>query len=374
MTRVVVVGAGIAGASAAYELARKGLEVVVVDDGVPGRATSAGAGIISPVAVTPVGAERDAYAFASCVHYLDLIARFEAEGLADHSYGVTGGLIAAMDESELERVDEVVARATELVAQHGTRGAGQPVALDRIELAKRFPLLSLDILGAVWSPEVARVDGRIIREHLMTLATRAGATAVDGRGSIVVDDGNVKAVQTKAGRIECDAAVLAGGAWSPELAEELGFALPVYPQRGQILHVRLPGAAELPVVNGFRGHYLLAFPGDRVVVGATREEHSGFDTRATAGGVAQVIANGRTLVPSLDQAEWLELRVGLRPASRDGDPFLGQAPGIAGLYVSTGYGPQGLTLAPYAGSLIASAIAGEDVSFPSTFAVGRAAV
>lgn len=366
-----MVGAGIAGASAAYELARKGIDVVVVDDGVPGRATSAGAGIVSPVAVSPLSAERDAYAFASCVHYLDLVGRFEAEGLTDHSYGVTGGLIVAFDEDELALVDEVVARATRLVAEHGTRGAGQPEALDRVELAKRFPLLSLDILGAVWSPEVARVDGRIIRDHLMTLATRAGATTVDGRGSIVVDGGAVRAVRTKAGRIECDVAVLAGGAWSPEVAEELGFALPVYPQRGQILHVRLPGAAGLPVVNGFRGHYLLAFPGDRVVVGATREEHSGFDTRATAGGVAQVIANGRTLVPSLDQAEWLELRVGLRPASRDGDPFLGPAPGIEGLYVSTGYGPQGLTLAPYAGSLVASAIAGEDVAFPSSFALGR---
>jgi D-amino-acid dehydrogenase len=352
-------------------LARRGLEVVVVDDGVPGRATSAGAGIVSPIAVSPVSAERDAFAFAACVHYLELVARFEGEGLGDHSYGVTGGLIVALDEAELSSVHEVVSRSTELVARHGTRGAGQPVALDQGELAKRFPLLAPDLLGAVWSPEVARVDGRVIRDHLMTLAGRAGAATVDGRGSVVVDDGRVTAVRTPAGRIECDAAVLAGGAWSPDLADELGFALPVSPQRGQILHVRLPGASELPVVNGFRGHYLLSFPGDRVVVGATREDGSGFDTRATAGGVAQVIANGRTLVPSLDQAEWLELRVGLRPASRDGEPFVGPAPGIAGLYVSTGYGPQGLTFAPHAGALIASALAGETVEFPASFAVGR---
>src|SRR5262249_30270780 len=83
------------------------------------------------------------------------------------------------------------------------------------------------------------------------------------------------------------AVLLAGGAWSAAIADQLGLLVPVYPQRGQILHLELPetDTTRWPIVVGFHSHYLLTFPTSRVVAGATPEDTAGFHHRMTAGGV-----------------------------------------------------------------------------------------
>jgi D-amino-acid dehydrogenase len=98
--------------------------------------------------------------------------------------------------------------------------------------------------------------------------------------------------------------LLAAGAWSPALCAPLGVQLAVRPMRGQIVHVQLPAAdtAEWPTVmtlgEEHGQHYLLAFPGGRVVVGATREADAGFDHRVTAAGQRQVLDVALTLAPA----------------------------------------------------------------------------
>nr|WP_246220616.1 FAD-dependent oxidoreductase [Phytoactinopolyspora mesophila] len=372
VVRVIVIGAGIAGASVAYPLAAAGADVVVVDDAQPGRATSAGAGIITPVSARPVGEAKSRIMFAAVEHYLDLVRRFEESGLSDHSYGVTGELIAAFDNDELRRLSEVAERAEARTGRYGTAGVGVPKLFSRQDVHERFPLLP-GVLGGVWLPDVARVDGRIIRDHLMTLAAQLGAQVLQGRAELVFDGSRVSGVRVPGEFLEGDHVVLAAGAWSEALVETTGLDLPVYPQRGQILHLRIPGGSTLPVISVFRGIYLLSFPGDRVVIGATREDDSGFATHATAGGVDMLIRKALGVVPSLQRAEWLEVRVGIRPASRDGEPLLGPAPGIDGLWLATGFGPQGLTLAPYSGRLLAEAIMGEKTEIPEILSAARLA-
>ena len=73
--------------------------------------------------------------------------------------------------------------------------------------------------------------------------------------------------------------MIAGGAWSSELGRAIGVDLPVEPQRGQILHFGLADrdTADWPVIGTLVEYYLVAWPGGRVVCGATRETGSGFD-------------------------------------------------------------------------------------------------
>ncbi len=85
------------------------------------------------------------------------------------------------------------------------------------------------------------------------------------------------------------------------------------------------------MVSGFHDHYLVAWPGGRVAVGATRETGSGFDPRSTAAGVREVLDEALRLAPGLAAATLLEVRVGLRPLAADGLPILGPVPGCAGL-------------------------------------------
>ena len=350
MSTVAVIGAGIVGASAARRLAAAGVQVTVVDDGAVGGATAAGAGIIATISSRPTDDEIAAFRFAAARHYPELIEICDAAGLFGHSYAPVGQLSVALDEAEAAKLPAEFARAQALVGHFGPACVGVPELLTGADIAGRFPLIA-PTTGGLWLPGVARVDGHTMRNALLQLAFRGGARVLHGTARLAFRGGSVIGVRTGQQLLEVDAVVVAAGAWSGELTDVLGPR--VQPQRGQIVHLHLPGASALPTLDTFAGHYLLTFPGDRVVIGATRETGSGFDTAVTAGGIAQVLRQGLSLVPSLAAGTWIETRVGLRPASHDGFPYLGPAPGVDGLWLATGMGPSGLTLGPYCGSVIA---------------------
>jgi D-amino-acid dehydrogenase len=140
----------------------------------------------------------------------------------------------------------------------------------------------------------------------------------------------------------------------------------VEPQKGQIVHLRVgrPGSDDAvdtsrwPTILPPGPHYLLAFDDGRVVVGATRETCSGFDTRVTAAGQHEVLTAALEWAPDLADAEIIETRVGLRPFAPSGLPTIGPVDGIAGLFVGTGLGAGGLTMGPLVGRRLAEQITG----------------
>lgn len=361
--RIVVLGAGIVGAAAAARLAAAGAQVTVVDSGAAGAATAAGAGIIATVSSRVTDDETTAFRFAAARHYRELLQRCTAAGIGSASYRVAGQLTVALHESETDDLIADFERTADLVDRHGPDSVARPELLTAAELAARYPLVG-STLGGFLAPGVAVVDGRAMRDALLRLAVMSGAQIVSGTAELDATgstgstghagDDRWAGVRTGSSRFDADAVVLAAGAWSAGLADTLTGR--VEPQRGQIVHLHLPGASALPTLDTFAGHYLLTFPGDRVVIGATRETGSGFDPTLTAGGVAQVLAQGFSLVPALARAGWIEARVGLRPASADGLPYLGRAPGYQNLFLATGMGPSGLTLGPYCGSVIADSV------------------
>ena len=152
-------------------------------------------------------------------------------------------------------------------------------------------------------------------------------------------------------RIAAGVVVIAGGSWTNELATSLGVPLGLEPQRGQISHLHLAGCdtSAWPSLSPQSDHYMVAFDGGRVVVGATRETGSGFDPRVTAHGQRHVLDNALELSPGLGAATLVETRVGLRPMPTDGLPIVGSVGAHAALHVATGFGPVGLTVGPYVG-------------------------
>ncbi len=350
MARVVVIGAGIVGASAAHRLSGAGVEVTLVDNQSVGGATAAGAGIVATISSRSADAETEAFRFAAARYYPELVEICSEAGLSGHSYAAVGQLTLAADDPEAEALSTELTRASALVGRFGPAAVGRPELLTSTTIRSRFPLVG-PTAGGLWLPEVARVDGDAMRRALVELAVRSGATRVTGSATPEVRSRQVIGARTEHGIIEADAVLVAAGAWSGPMTHTA-----VQPQRGQIVHLRLPGAAQLPTLDTAAGHYLLTFPGDRVVIGATRETGSGFDPSLTAGGVAQVLRQGVSLVPALAGATWIEARVGLRPVSHDGLPYLGALPAVDGLWVATGMGPSGLTVGPYCGAVVADHI------------------
>lgn len=366
--RVVVIGGGIVGASAAYHLAMRDVEVVLVDRADPGRATDAGAGIVSPW-LSRSAADPDAFRLyvAGACYYPELLDRLAGDGETDTGYEPVGGVQVDADEDNLTATYELTRERAARIPQVGT-----VTRLTPAEVRRLFPPLHPD-LSAVHVSGGGRVDGARMRGALTRAGARRGVRFVTGSARLLLVDGRVGGVHLDNGASEnggngeagtiigSDAVVVAAGAWCGELLEPAGVKLALAPQKGQIVHLSLTGADTTgwPVVQPPGGHYLLAFPEGRVVVGATRETGSGYDHRVTAAGMHEVLNAALTVAPGLADARVLETRVGFRPSSEDGLPLLGCVPGIEGLVLATGLGATGLTAGPYTGAVAAALAVGE---------------
>jgi D-amino-acid dehydrogenase len=353
---LVVVGGGIVGASAAYHAARSGAHVLMVDRMDRGRATDAGAGILAPEMNRRDPAAWFDLAVAAVGYYPEMIAALAADGFPDTGYARCGMLLAAATPDEITLFEEAKRMILARQRQRNAPSSDELYVTAAGEARKMFPPLA-QVYGAIYFRGAARVDGRLLGRSLTQAAERHGATIrTDAVSSLLVGKGRVTGVVVSGEEIGAGTVIIAGGAWSAYFGEQLGVQIPVEPQRGQIAHLDLPGAensGEWPIVMAFGGHYLVPWPGGRIVAGATRETGAGFEPRTTLVGIQEVLAEAVRVAPGLGAASLREIRVGLRPLTHDGLPVLGRVPGVDGVLLATGHGPTGLQLGPYSGKLMA---------------------
>lgn len=349
--RVVVVGAGIVGASTAFHLSEAGAQVVVVDRAHPGKATLAGAGIVCPWPTAATDPDVVELYCAGAGATARLVERLAELGETDTGYGRVGAIVLADGDTELDITEQLVRdRST------SDSDAGEILRLTGAECQGRFPPLRDDHAG-LWIGGAARLDGGLLTGALLRAA---GLEPRGGQVELAIDRDRVTGVVLDGERIDADAVVVAGGAWTADLLAAHHEMIDVEPQKGQIVHLRVTGPDGEPTRTGHwptilppGPHYLVPFDGGRVVCGATRETGSGFDIEVTVGGQREVLAAAIRWAPGLADAAIVETRVGLRPLARSGCPTIGPASHLERLYVGTGMGPAGLTIGPHAGRLLA---------------------
>ena len=232
----------------------------------------------------------------------------------------------------------------------GLGNVGEVTLLDTAQARELFPPLG-DVFGAIHASDASRVNGRTLRDALRSACQRNGCELIVGEAELVSASESLVEVKVGTTLIQGSSLIIAAGAWSCYLAETLGFALPIFPQRGQIVHLDMPDAytGDWPLIVGYYDQYILTFRPNRVVCGATRESDSGYEVRLTAAGVKSVLDEALAVAPGLGRATIAEIRVGLRPFSPDRLPVLGPAPGYPNVFLCTGHGPSGLQLGPYLG-------------------------
>jgi D-amino-acid dehydrogenase len=359
---VAVVGGGLVGLSLAYELATEGARVTVVDAGFPGRATDAGAGILSPDTTAVDEPAWWDFVQGAGAHYPNLLERLRADGVdTDTSrYAVCGVLsvgLRASEEGWFAPFADLVTSRSGGVVHEITPGAAREL----------FPPLG-EVHRVLHNPAAARVDGRGMADALRRGAVQRGVCFVDGAMRGVETAPGPEGGATRSVRkirvdgqpdVDCGALAVAGGAWSAAMGEWLGCPLPVTPTKGQIVH--LGTAAESggwPIVQPLLTHYLVPWPGGRVACGGTFEVSAGFSATVTAAGVHELLRECLSVAPGLAGAEYLHTRVGLRPTSPDDRPLVGTVPGWGNAWVVTGHGASGLLLGPYSSRLVADEITG----------------
>lgn len=346
---VLIVGGGVIGCALARELARRGLEVVVLERGRPGTgATWAAAGML-----TPQGEGRSEGTFLElCLSSLSMYPAFaeavQAETGYDPGFRPMGTLVAALSAE----------RATEL-RQVVQGREGHPDWLDASTIREIAPALSSRAVGGFWFPREGQVDNRALGRALWSAAELAGARVLcDSEvSSLLVDSDRVTGVRlTDARTFRGERVVIAGGAWSARI-QGLPRPLPIRPVRGQMLALdAVP--PPLSCLLSADDVYLVPRAAGRVLVGATLEE-AGFADHPTARGIGSLLTGAMEAVPSLSSAALVEIWAGLRPGTPDGRPILGPDPDLDGLVYATGHFRNGILLTPVTARLVADVLTGE---------------
>ncbi len=341
MKNAVIIGGGIIGLSVGWQLAKKGINVEILERDLAGKSASwAAAGMLAPQA--EMGFE-DIDHFYLCRKSLELYPKFLEELYNDSGIKVevekTGCILPAFDRDDAERLRRLYDFREKI---------GLPVVwLSSSEAREVEPFLSPRCTGAIWIEDDAQVNNRLMLEALKKAFVKCGGKLYEEHNveNINISGGKVTGVNIHGTDINFDNVIVAGGAWSkqiPGLPENL--LPPVRPVKGQIINLRLNDSCRLTKVVRAPDVYLLPKSDGRLILGASVEE-MGYDVQPTAGEIFRLLERGWEAVPSIYDLPIESIDVGLRPGSRDHMPIIGDSE-VEGLFFATGHYRNGILLTP----------------------------
>jgi D-amino-acid dehydrogenase len=409
--QIVVLGAGVIGVTSAWYLAESGHEVTVVERRAqPGLETSfANGGQISaghaepwakPAALPKIlkwlGREDAPLLFRP---HLDLAqwrwglgflrecipGRFERNsrtlaGLAAYSrdclralrgsIGIhydelsRGILQFATREADLQVLEQQAKAMNEFGARREFKSAAECLALEPALQHSAEP-----VVGGLFDPHDESGDAF---KFTGALAEKARALGVQFKlGSTVeaieVAGGRARSVRVDGARVQADAYVVSLGSYSPLLLRPLGIHIPVYPLKGYSITLPLgpaeQGAAPSVSLTDEAAKIVISRLGNRLRAAGTAEL-TGYDTSINATRCNAILQRIRTLFPGLGAVAVAETWAGLRPATPSNVPVIGRT-GIGNLFLNTGHGTLGWTLACGSGRALADIVSGRkpDVDF-----------
>ncbi|MCC7099239.1 MAG: D-amino acid dehydrogenase [Rubrivivax sp.] len=400
--KVLVLGGGVIGVTTAYYLARAGHEVEVVDrQAGPALETShANAGEVSPGYSAPwagpgiplkaikwllmkhsplvVRPQLDPAMWrfmlamlANCTERAYALNKSRMVPIAEYSRDCMKALRAqtgiAYDERtqgtlQLFRTQaqlDGIAKDVEILKQYGVPFE----VLDRAGFCRVEPALRLTqqkFVGALRLPGDETGDCFLFTTRLAEMAGKLGVrfrweTAIDG---LQAAGGRIVGVRTRAGELRADAVVLALGSYSTALLAPLGIRIPVYPVKGYSITVPITDAAAAPESTIMDETHKVAVTrlGDRIRVGGTAEL-AGFSTALRESRRRTLEHVVSDLFPRGGDVAQASFWSGLRPMTPDGTPIVGATP-YANLYLGTGHGTLGWTMAAGTGRVLADVISG----------------
>lgn len=338
--RVLVAGGGINGLLTTRALAQAGAEVVLIERGQIGQEASwAGGGIVSPLYP---------WRYAPAVTSLARWAQAAYPELANALIAETG-IDPELTRSGLLFLDAPDARDAQVWAQQ--QGVDCSI-WGQQALRQKWPGLAEDARHGVFLPGVAQVrNPRLLKALRAALMKMPGVTLLEQAEVVDVQSRMVPRIQLASGQwLEADAVVLTSGAWTRGVIRHLDSDLPIRPVKGQMQLYRLaPGALTTMILRN--GHYVIPRRDGLVLCGSTLED-TGFEKSVTETAHDTLRAAAISLWPALADADCVAQWAGLRPASPNGIPFIGEVPDQPGIWVNAGQFRNGLVLAPASAQLL----------------------
>jgi D-amino-acid dehydrogenase len=400
--RVVILGAGVIGVTSAWYLAQAGHEVTVIDrQAAPALETSfANAGEISPGYASPWAAPGIPMKALKWLfmHHAPLIVQPMPDpakikwvlqmltNCTSRAYAVNKSRMVRLAEYSRDCLIDLRAvtgvsydeRSQGTLQLFRTQKQVDAAAKDiKVLRADGVPFEVLDAAACVaaepgLAPNQAKIKGGLrlpgdetgdcfkFTNRLAEMAKAAGVTFRFGVSIWGLDrqGDRILAADTSQGRIEADAFVLALGSFSPTIAKPLGLTLPVYPVKGYSITVPIVDETRAPVSTVMDESYKIAITrlGDRIRVGGMAEI-AGFDNTLHARRQATLTHSVEDLFGGAGDQSRATFWCGLRPMTPDGTPILGRS-GIGNLFLNTGHGTLGWTMAAGSGKALADMVSG----------------
>ena len=366
---LVVVGGGVVGTAIAYFAARRGISCALLEKGAIGlEASNAASGVLSP---SPGDDDYARLGRRSLELFYELAPVLRDESGVDIELEECGELVLALDEGDVISLQGLRRQLSALGAD------ARWVEPD--DLVEMEPWLNPAVVGAIYEPEVCRVNNQRLSDALASAAARHGAVISQGVEvtGLLIDGGRVIGVSTSEGPVFAGSVVLAAGAWTGLMDRWLyGNDSPssagqpmVKPVRGVNLNLSPRQGGISSVIHGSWGLLVPRNDGS-LVVGATVEE-VGFDSRVTAGNIQSILALGTALVPSLSDADLNWALAGLRPGSADSVPTIGPLPEFENVYLASGHFRNGILLCLATGEAIAGMLDGNQQDHLASFSPSR---
>ncbi len=384
---VAVLGAGVNGTSIAYELCRRGKNVLLVDRKVMGAGASGACDDMILLQSKKPGILLE-MAFAS----LERFKALKDELPCDIEFDTRGGTILIEDAEHLAVMEDFVAKQ---------RACGLDVEIiDAARLRKLQPLVARDIIASTYSPTDSQVNPMLLMKGYALGGMKLGLRYLPKAWPIGIDrsEGGWAIGLSNGARVEAEAVVDAAGAWANDLTKMIGFQVPILPRKGQV--VVTESLPPIGATNVWSAQYIVSKlrpqtapanaaaakkPADRFglgfaftgthsgnyLIGSTRE-NAGFDTTTDPEALGLITRQVQRFFPALSRINFIRSFAGLRPSTPDGMPILGEVPGAPRFFVAAGHEGDGIALSPVTGQVMADLICGGTPAFPmDAFAPGR---
>jgi glycine oxidase len=338
----IIIGGGIIGLSVGWQLLRTGIPVEI-HEAFSAPRTGAGwvaAGMLAPNA--EAGYEEEAL-FKLCNESLSLYDKFLEELRED------------VQNSEIPTIDKcgsmIVAITSDdvqiLKRQFEFRKSLGDISLEMLsgsEAREREPLLSPKVKQALYLPNDAQINNRKLLEALHEAFLNLGGKIHEYSPveEVITQNGIAKEIKTKKGIHYASGVTVAAGALIGKISgiESVG----VRPVKGQMIGLKADSTVKFKHLIRSPRVYLARKDDGRILVGASVEE-KGANKAITAGPIMELLHYAWEAVPLVYELEIEELQSGLRPASRDHCPVLGQS-AVGSLFYASGHYRNGILLAP----------------------------
>lgn len=333
---VIVIGGGIIGLSLAIALHKRGVRVLVVERGEPGREASyAAAGMLADCPLEMPAALQE-LAAASARMYPEFVLELQDESGINVDLRDQGTLLLTTPEHLFAR--------PEFRAEHELEAP----------LAELEPALAQTEAPGFYLKERS-VDPRGLVAAALKAAKHRGIDISSGTTvtDFIFSGGRVAGVITDKTKYPAPCVVNCAGAWAGNFPTN---PLPTRPVKGQMLAVASAQHNLVRHVIRTPDVYLVPRTNGRILIGSTLEE-AGFDKRTDADTIQRLHQAAIRVVPQLKEALTLEAWAGLRPGTPDDLPILGET-ATRGYFVATGHFRDGILLTPVTAHVMAQLIAG----------------